>query len=83
MQISEYLEQDGTGLARLVRDGEVTPEELVNCAASQAATWNPRINAVLELFSERDPTPEAGAGAARFGGCLLYTSDAADDASSV
>jgi amidase len=75
MQITEYLEYDGAGLARLVRDGEVTPKELAQCAASQVAAWNPRINAVLELFSEPDPATGKEGGAAPFDGVPFLIKD--------
>ena len=75
MQITEYLEYDGAGLARLVRDGEVTPKELAQCAAAQVATWNPRINAVLEFFSEPGPAAAGEGGATPFGGVPFLIKD--------
>jgi hypothetical protein len=33
MQTDEYLSYDAVGLARLVREGEVTAAELAQCAA--------------------------------------------------
>lgn len=54
MHISEYLSFDALDMARLVREKEVTPAELAQCAATLTAQWNPSINAVLELFTDVD-----------------------------
>jgi len=54
MKMSEYLPYDAVGLARLVREGEVTAGELAQCAAALTQQWNPSINAVLELFDDVD-----------------------------
>ena len=43
----EYGNYDGLGLAKLVRDGEITPLELVDEAISRIESVNPQINAVI------------------------------------
>jgi amidase len=52
MHTSEYLEYDATGLADLVRDGEVTAHELARCALDLVDERNPALNAVLETFED-------------------------------
>ena len=48
----EYLAQDATGLAELVRRREATPEELLNLAIARAERTNPRLNAIVIRFDE-------------------------------
>ncbi|MBI1732905.1 MAG: amidase [Gammaproteobacteria bacterium] len=50
MNVSEYIRQDATGLAQLIRDGEVTAAEAQTCACQVIARHNPAINAVVEVF---------------------------------
>ena len=45
--ISEYEDHDGLGLAKLVRTGQVTPEELLEAAIARVEARNPAINAVV------------------------------------
>ena len=52
MKLSEYLQQDATGLAELVRGGEVTAAELADCALAMVEKQNPAVNAVLETFND-------------------------------
>ncbi|MBP7973483.1 MAG: hypothetical protein KAZ48_11845, partial [Candidatus Nanopelagicales bacterium] len=47
MEISEYVSFDAVGLAGLVRDREVTPLELVECAMAGIDEVNPDLNAVV------------------------------------
>ncbi len=57
----EYIEQDATGLAALVRDGEVTPTELLEQAIAQIEAHNPRVNAVIHrMFDEARAAIEQG-----------------------
>ncbi len=65
----EYETFDAVGLAALVAEGEVTPEELVAAAAERLDERNPQLNAVIRTDHERarnaaanvDPTgPFAG-----------------------
>lgn len=49
---TDYEKHDALGLAELVRNGEVTPTELVDEAISRIQRLNPKINAVVtELFN--------------------------------
>jgi amidase len=48
MRPEEYLALDGSGLARLVRQGEVTAAEVIEAAIERINALNPRLNAVVE-----------------------------------
>lgn len=50
VNLAEYEEQDGLGLAVLVARGDVTPGELLDLALARCAAVNPRINAVVAWF---------------------------------
>jgi len=52
MQLAEYQQYDALGLAKLVRDKEVSSLELVACAKEAIQQCNPRINAVIEVFEK-------------------------------
>lgn len=52
MQDNEFAEYDGLGLAALVRQGDLTPKELVNAALSRISRLNPQINAVVVSMAE-------------------------------
>lgn len=54
MDVNEYLQYDGMGLADLVRAGKVSAAELADCARQLAERWNPQINALVELFEDID-----------------------------
>lgn len=58
MRVSEYVNFDAVGLARLVAAGEVTPAELEAAAREAARAVNPRINAVVETWpADDEPMP--------------------------
>ena len=46
MQNQEYVKLDGLGLAALLRAGEVTPKELMECAIRLARELAPTLNAL-------------------------------------
>jgi amidase len=48
----EYLARDATGLAELVRTGEVTPAELLDIALARVAALNPELNAVVRPMED-------------------------------
>ncbi|WP_247232494.1 amidase [Telluribacter sp. SYSU D00476] len=52
MTTAEYLNYDAIGLAQLVRQGDVTPRELLNTALAIAEKVNPRINAIIHPLYE-------------------------------
>jgi amidase len=49
MNLDDYMAEDGTGLAGLVRSGEVSRLEVTQAALERIAALNPSINAVVEL----------------------------------
>jgi amidase len=49
MRFDEYVEFDATGLAALVRGGEVTADELLDVALERAADTDPAIAAVVHV----------------------------------
>ena len=51
---------DATGQAQLVRDGEVSPQELVASAAERIATLNGELNAVITDLTEKALATAAG-----------------------
>lgn len=53
MYLDEYLRHDGLGLAQLVRQGEVTPDELLALAQARLEAVNPTLNAVVSTFTEQ------------------------------
>src|SRR5688500_399373 len=48
----EYLAQDATGLAALVRRGEIAPADLVETAIGRIERLNPRVNAVIHRMDD-------------------------------
>lgn len=53
MNVEEYRNYDGLGLAELVKKKEVTPGELLELAIQQFEHYNPKINAVIHTFFDR------------------------------
>lgn len=75
MRLDEYTAHDGTGLARLLAKGEITPRELGRCVEEAVAAVNPALNAVIELYPDAlDSLAEAGT-ATPFGGIPTLTKD--------
>ncbi|MER9865534.1 amidase [Mesorhizobium sp. M0185] len=62
MKLSEYVDHDATGLAALVRAGEVTPLELTRLARQAHDEVNPRINAVIEFYEDAETVAGADEG---------------------
>lgn len=75
MRLDEYVSYDGTGLARLLARGDVTPRELGRCVATGVSAVNPTINAVVELYADAiDGLPDRP-GAGPFYGIPTLTKD--------
>lgn len=53
MSIDEYDDLDATGLAGLVRAGDVHPRELIEAAIERAESRNPQLNAIIHTQFER------------------------------
>ena len=47
MKLEEYHQFDATGLASIIRQGEVTPDEVIDQAIMQIESLNPTLNAVI------------------------------------
>jgi len=62
MKLSEYVDYDATGLASLVRSGEVTPLELTRLAREAHDQVNPRVNAVIEFYDDAETVAGAEGG---------------------
>lgn len=53
MDLKEYASYDATGLAGLVRQGDVQAKELAMLAAEAVEKTNPELNAVIEIYRDR------------------------------
>jgi amidase len=53
MNLVEYSKYDGVALADLVRRREVSPKELAHLFLEAVKKVNPKINAVIEVYSDR------------------------------
>lgn len=56
MKFTEYASLDGTGLAELIRCGEVSPDEVIATATQAITAMNTTLNAVVEGPWEVPPT---------------------------
>lgn len=72
MRIAEYAEHDGTGLAALIRAGEVSPPEVYDAAIAAITAVNPRLNALADGPWEQ-PMPYRAEGP--FGGVPFVLKD--------
>ncbi|GAA2217356.1 amidase [Streptomyces nogalater] len=61
MRVTEYVNYDAVGLAKLVTEGEVTPAELQTAAREAAQAVNPQINAIVETWPADDEPHPGGA----------------------
>ena len=53
MNLEEYSQSDGLALAALVRNGDVSPKDLLHLFTEAVEKVNPRINAIVEVYSDR------------------------------
>lgn len=53
ISFEDYRKYDALGLAELVRTGQVTAAELLECAIARAAQVNPKLNAIVRLFPDK------------------------------
>jgi len=75
MNHEEYLAQDATGLAKLVRAGEVSPVELLEIALRRIEALNPRLNAVVRLMEDDARRDAAREPSGPFGGVPFLAKD--------
>ena len=52
IELEEYTQYDGLGLAKLVRQGQVSPRELVEAALAAIDLLDPQLNAVTQRFDK-------------------------------
>lgn len=52
MNLTEYAQYDGLGLAELVRQGKVTPKGLAEFFIEAVEMLNPQINSVIEIYKD-------------------------------
>lgn len=72
--MDDYPNHDAVSLAALVREGQVTPAELLEAAQDRLAQVNPRLNAVV-----REVDPPAGASDGPFAGVPFLIKDLHQD----
>jgi len=53
VNLQEYMQLDGIGLASLVQAKDVSPTELLTCALQRLEQVNPSLNAVIHTFAEK------------------------------
>ena len=53
MELSDYAKFDGLGLAKLVRNGEVSPKELLEAALTAIEQLNPKLNSVISILADK------------------------------
>ena len=63
MKYEEYVSYDATGLAELVRGGEVESDDLIQAANARIDRVNPLLNAVVDRFDPERGGPAASPGA--------------------
>ena len=48
MHLMEYASYDGLGLAKLIKQGDVSKREVIDAASHAIATLNPRLNFIAQ-----------------------------------
>mgnify|MGYP001461357487 CR=1 FL=1 len=71
----EYLMRDATGLAEMVRAGDVTPAELLEIALARVAKLNPTLNAVVRSMEDDARRDAARPPAGPFAGVPFLAKD--------
>lgn len=76
MQFDEYRRHDALGLARLIRQGEVSRQEVLDAALQRLAAVNPMVNAVTYLHPPAiDPAAPRLDGDGPFAGVPYFMKD--------
>jgi amidase len=75
LQLKEFAEFDGLGLADLIRRRETTPRELGRCILAGIDAVNPQLNAVIETYADAIEALGDAPGAAPFYGLPTLTKD--------
>ena len=77
--IVDYLDADATALAAMVRRGEVSATELVECAIARIEALNPRLNAVIHTIYDRARAAAQTPGDGPFAGVPFLLKDILGD----
>ena len=75
MQLADYAEYDGLGLAALIKERKTTPRELGQAVLDGIAAVNPKLNAVIEVYADAVETLSDRPGSAPFYGLPTLTKD--------
>jgi amidase len=75
MDLAEYAQYDGLSLAQLVRSRKVTRKELTRLFLAAIKKVNPKINAVIEIYSERVETDDGAVPNGPFAGVPFLMKD--------
>ncbi len=52
MNLTEYAQCDGLGLAEMIRSGDITPAEATELFIAAVEKVNPQINSVIEVYED-------------------------------
>ncbi|CAB1056516.1 hypothetical protein D1BOALGB6SA_1253 [Olavius sp. associated proteobacterium Delta 1] len=76
MNLVEYAQYDGLGLAEIIRQGDITPTEAAELFIAAVAKVNPQINSVIEVYDDAlDIAKAALNGNGPFGGVPFLRKD--------
>lgn len=75
MNLSEYAAYDATGIAALIKSGQVSAEEIRGCALRAIDAVNGDLNAVIETYDDPVPAPPDTAAHAPFAGVPYLIKD--------
>jgi amidase len=75
MNLSEYAQYDGLGLAEVIRRGDVAPTEVAKVFIQAVAKVNPHINAVIEVYDDALQIAAQSNPLAPFGGVPFLRKD--------
>lgn len=76
LTFEEYRRHDALGLAELVKNGEATPEELLETAIERTEEVNPAVNAVIhKMYDEARRSAKNARGEAPFSGVPFLVKD--------
>jgi amidase len=74
--MQDYEQYDGLGLAELVRQGDVNPEELLEAAITRIEAHDPTLNAVVTpMFEQARAAIRAGLPPGPFHGVPYFLKD--------
>ncbi len=76
MNLAEYAQYDGLGLADVIRNQDITPTEVAELFIEAVAKMNPQINSVIEVYDDAlDIAKHASSGTGPFAGVPFLRKD--------